>query len=163
MRVIYIAGTSHSGSTLLSLMLNANSEIMSVGEIQNLNRQLKIKPGQKSYPRCSCGASSLWQCNFWRAVDDYVRRKSGKSLLDLDMSDYSNAKDRCGANQVLFEAISSVSGKNFIVDSSKHPGRMASLMRIPDLNIYPVYLIRTPEGQINSVLKKRGGLVKPIL
>ena len=41
MRVIYIAGTSHSGSTLLSLMLNANSEIMSVGEIQNLNRQLK--------------------------------------------------------------------------------------------------------------------------
>ena len=163
MRVIYIAGTSHSGSTLLSLMLNANSEIMSVGEIQNLNRQLKIKPGRKSYPRCSCGASSLWQCNFWRAVDDYVRRKSGKSLLDLDMSDYSNAKDRCGANQVLFEAISSVSGKNFIVDSSKHPGRMASLMRIPDLNVYPVYLIRTPEGQINSVLKKRGGLVKPIL
>ena len=96
MRVIYIAGTSHSGSTLLSLMLNANSEIMSVGEIQNLNRQLKIKPGQKSYPRCSCGASSLWQCNFWRAVDDYVRRKSGKSLLDLDMLDYSNAKDRSG-------------------------------------------------------------------
>ena len=157
MRVIYIAGTSHSGSTLLSLMLNANSEFMSVGEIQNLNRQLN------SYRRCSCGASSLWECNFWRAVDDYVRWKSGKSLIDLDMLDYSNAKDRFDDNQVLFEAIGSVSGKTFIVDSSKHPRRMAYLMRIRDLNVYPVYLIRTPEGQINSVLKKRGGLVKPIL
>jgi hypothetical protein len=35
MRVIYIAGTSHSGSTLLDLMLNAHPEIISVGEVLN--------------------------------------------------------------------------------------------------------------------------------
>jgi hypothetical protein len=40
MRVIYIAGAAHSGSTLLDLMLNAHPEIVSVGEVLKLNRQL---------------------------------------------------------------------------------------------------------------------------
>ena len=163
MRVIYIASTSHSGSTLLSLMLNANVEIISAGELQNLNRQLQIKPRRKIYPRCSCGAPSLWQCNFWRAVDGYVRSKLGKSLLDFDMLDYSNLNERCADNPALFKAIASVSGKDLIVDSSKHPGRLSYLMRFGGLNIYPVHLIRSPEGQINSVLRKRPGLVKSIL
>ena len=43
MKVIYIAGTSHSGSTLLDLMLNAHPQIVSVGEMVNLNRQLTYK------------------------------------------------------------------------------------------------------------------------
>ena len=46
MRVIYIAGTSHSGSTLLDLMLNAHPAIFASGEVLKHNRQLKIKdPG----------------------------------------------------------------------------------------------------------------------
>ena len=38
MRVIYIAGMSHSGSTVLNLMLNAHPEIFAVGELIDLNR-----------------------------------------------------------------------------------------------------------------------------
>ena len=163
MRVIYIASTSHSGSTLLSLMLNANVNIISVGELQNLNRQLKIKERHKLYPRCTCNAPSLWQCTFWRAVDDYIRAQSGKSLLDLNMLDYSDADERRAANPALFKAIASVSGKELIVDSSKHPRRMSYLLGFQDLNVYPVHLIRSPEGQINSVLRKRGGLLKALV
>ena len=48
MRVIYIAGTSHSGSTLLDLMLNAHPAIFSAGEVLKLNRQLGIDPPRKS-------------------------------------------------------------------------------------------------------------------
>ena len=47
MKVIYIAGTSHSGSTLLDLMLNAHPEIISVGESINLPRHLGYKMPRK--------------------------------------------------------------------------------------------------------------------
>lgn len=33
MRLIYIVGTAHSGSTLLDLILNAHPQIVSVGEL----------------------------------------------------------------------------------------------------------------------------------
>ena len=38
MRVIYLAGMSHSGSTLLSLMLNAHPDICAAGELIDLER-----------------------------------------------------------------------------------------------------------------------------
>jgi hypothetical protein len=60
MRVIYIAGTSHSGSTLLDLMLNAHPAIFSAGEVLKLNRQLGINhPRKQNSAPCSCGAPSL--------------------------------------------------------------------------------------------------------
>ena len=163
MRVIYIAGSSHSGSTLLSLMLNANPEIMSVGEIQNLGRQLKIKPKRQKYTRCSCGTSSLWECAFWTAVDECVQKRSGKSLANHNMLDYSDLNKFRASNAVVFKAISDISGNRFIVDSSKDPKRMAYLMRFRDVEVYPIHLIRKPEGQINSVLKKRGSLLKSVI
>ena len=59
MRVIYIAGTSHSGSTLLDLMLNAHPAIFSAGEVLKLNRQLGINhPRKQTGAPCSCGAPS---------------------------------------------------------------------------------------------------------
>lgn len=89
MRVIYIAGTSHSGSTLLDLMLNAHPAILSAGEVLKLNRQLGIKNARKgTHAQCSCGAPSLWECRFWSGVDRRTRETSGKSLTDLDMLDY---------------------------------------------------------------------------
>jgi hypothetical protein len=57
MRVISIAGTAHSGSTLLDLMLNAHPEIVSVGEVLKLNRQLRyLNPERRTYVEGSCGA-----------------------------------------------------------------------------------------------------------
>ncbi len=88
MRVIYIAGAAHSGSTLLDLMLNAHPDIVSVGEVLKLNRQLAYRdPERKTYAPCSCGAPSLLQCEFWSAVDAQSRASTGKSLAELDVLD----------------------------------------------------------------------------
>ena len=52
-KVIFIASLSHSGSTLLDLMLNAHPQVASVGELKQLgrfarlekpNRQLRVRP-----------------------------------------------------------------------------------------------------------------------
>jgi hypothetical protein len=163
MRVIYIAGTSHSGSTLLDLMLNAHPEIFSAGEVLKLNRQLGFKNAQKqTYAPCSCGAPSLWQCAFWSGVDQRTRQTSGKSLTELDMQDYGERDAARAPNAVVFKAIADVAGKSFVVDSSKLPKRMSYLMRLKELDVYPVHLIRDPKGQINSVARKYGGFLKHI-
>jgi hypothetical protein len=162
MRVIYIAGTSHSGSTLLDLMLNAHPAISASGELLKLNRQLKIKDARRgTHAPCSCGAPSLWECPFWSAVDRRTRDTAGKSLTDLDMQDYG-ASGESAPNAVVFRAIADVSGKSFVVDSSKLPGRLSYLMRVKELDVYPVHLVREPKGQINSVVRKHGGFLKHI-
>jgi hypothetical protein len=163
MRVIYVVGTSHSGSTLLDLMLNAHPAIFAGGEVLKLNRQLQVKdPRRDVYPHCACGAPSLWQCPFWSRVDERTRATSRKSLVDLDMLDDAELDGSRAPNAIVFKAIAETSGKRFIVDSSKLPKRLSYLMRLKDLEVYPVHLIREPKGQIHSVRRKHGGLVKHI-
>lgn len=164
MRVIYIAGAAHSGSTLLDLMLNAHPDIVSVGEVLKLNRQLAFRdPERKRYAPCSCGASSLWDCKFWSAVDVKTKVSAGKSIAELDILDSAARDPHYAPNVILFDAIAAVSGKNFIVDSSKIPRRLGHLMQLPELEIYPVHLVREPKGQIASVMRKHGGFLKNIV
>ena len=54
-KVVFIASLSHSGSTLLDLMLNAHPEVASVGELKQLGRFARLeKPNRRL--RCTCGA-----------------------------------------------------------------------------------------------------------
>jgi hypothetical protein len=83
-----------------------------------------------------------------------------KSLEEIDLQ----GTDESDSLEVaLFSAISQVSGKNIIVDSSKHPSRLQRLLRIPELEIYPIHLVRDPKGHICSVKRKHGGFFKHIL
>ena len=133
MRVIYISGTSHSGSTLLDLMLNAHPAIFASGEVLKLNRQLKIKDARRgTHAPCSCGAPSLWECQFWPAVDRRTRETSGKSRVDLDMLDQTELDAVSAPNAVVFKAMAEVSGKSFVVDSSKLPGRLSYLTTLKE-------------------------------
>jgi hypothetical protein len=163
MKLIYIAGTSHSGSTLLDLMLNAHPAILSAGEALKLNRQLEAQATRKrSFVPCACGAPTLWECPFWSRVDAKTRETSGKSLSDLDMQDYSVADASVAPNAIVFEAMAAVSGRDVIVDSSKLPKRLSYLLGLKGLEIYPIHLIRDPRGQINAVVRKHGGFLKHI-
>ena len=157
MRVIYIASTSHSGSSLLSLMLNAHPEMVSVGELIDLNRRLQTRDNTRCSP-CNCGAPSLRQCEFWSRVDEVARQTEGRSLEELDVWNYGPSSP----NAAVFRSISKVAGKRFIVDSSKRPGRLSHLLQLEDVAVYPIHLIRDPRGQICSMIRKNGGFTKHI-
>jgi len=156
MRVIYIASAAHSGSTILDMMLNAHPKIISVGEVLKLNNVKYWKSGDVKVTRCSCGASGLLQCAFWSRVNAWIKETYGKSLADLNVDDYRRRDVANEPNTLLFRAISEVSGKKFIVDSSKSPHRLDYLLRREELNVYPVHLVRRPEGQIASVVDRFG-------
>lgn len=62
-RLAFVVGTGYSGSTLLSFLLNAHPDIVSVGEATG---PYELVLDQRTYP-CSCG-KELAQCDFWRRV-----------------------------------------------------------------------------------------------
>ena len=59
-KVIYILGTSYSGSTLLGYILHGSKEIFNLGELKNYERACKNEKKVK----CSCGLK-LKECHFW--------------------------------------------------------------------------------------------------
>jgi len=156
MRLIYIVGTAHSGSTLLDLMLNAHPQIVSVGEVLKINRPPKLFRSGAAKSVCTCGAPCLERCEFWSRVLRQIEESEGKSLSDLNVQDYGNFDAAHAPNVVLFRAVAEVSGRNFIVDSSKLPKRLHHLMQFDELDVYPIHLVRDAKGQIASVLKMNG-------
>ena len=91
LKVIFIASLSHSGSTLLDLMLNAHPDVVSVGELKQLGRFARFeKPGRRL--RCTCGAESLVSCDFWSRVSAMTKARIGRTIRDLNVEDYDRRR-----------------------------------------------------------------------
>ena len=74
--LVYIASVGYSGSTLLDMLLGGSSEITSLGEVHSLAKHA-IRDAV-----CTCG-EPISQCDFWRAVEEELRKESGDPHLDL--------------------------------------------------------------------------------
>jgi hypothetical protein len=160
-KVVFIASLSHSGSTLLDLMLNAHPDVASVGELKQLGRFARQEKAHRKL-QCTCGASSLWSCDFWRRVSDHTQSAVGRTIGELNVEDYEDRAQFDEDNVALFEAIATVSGKHYVVDSSKQVTRLALLLENPALDVYPIFLIRDPKGQICSSQKTASSLLRLI-
>lgn len=150
MKVVYIASSAHSGSTLLDLMLNGHSRGFTVGEIKQLPRYVGEDKLKK---RCTCGAPSVLECPFWDKVNALVQERWGRTLGDLNIDNYDDMDGCRRDNRILFEAVGAVSGAGFVVDSSKEAKRLEMLLETPGLDVFPIFLVRNPKGQILSVTR----------
>ena len=65
LRVVYVAGSGHTGSTLVALLLNAHPQIVSVGETA-VKPKIRRK-GHAAQQTCSCGAT-VATCSFWQRI-----------------------------------------------------------------------------------------------
>ena len=115
MKIVFIASLSHSGSTLLDLMLNASPDIVSVGELKKLGRFARFEQ-RKSRHSCTCGCPSLWDCGFWSKVNAHTKEVTGQTIAEINVENYSDKQSFQRDNITLFSAISSVSGKKIIVE-----------------------------------------------
>jgi hypothetical protein len=170
-RLVYLLGPSHSGSTLLALLLGSHPEIATVGELKQTSL------GDLERYRCSCGVEIL-HCPFWSAVRDdlrkggwaftpgdgstdlvagtgpYVRRllrplhRGSAFELGRDLALHTAPSWRGHlarwqrANARLAEAVSRLTGKKVVVDSSKIGIRLKYLLRNPALDVRVVRVIR---------------------
>ncbi len=81
--VVFVAGSGHSGSTLLALLLDAHPEIACVGEAS-------VKPrirrrGDSAQAVCSCG-TRIGECPFWTEVFSLVQAQG----LAFGASEWTN-------------------------------------------------------------------------
>ena len=164
--IIYITSLGASGSTLVDLLLSAHPEVFSVGEVVNLSELTHLKRNDRAVyalgNECTCGAPTLAECPFWARVDEVIREGSGLSLKDLELHVH-NREHFERDNRLLFEAVAEVSGKRYVLDSSKDPKRLAALLGAGFADVRPIHLFRDPRGMINSRLKRGYRLLRMCL
>jgi hypothetical protein len=174
-RLVYILAASHSGSTLLAMLLGGHPEICTIGELKATSM------GDVDRYLCSCRAR-VRECPFWSAV----RGDMASRGLDFDITDAgtdlaSGAGPQIGRllrplhrgpvlelardaalrlspgwrsrlsrfqarNAALAASVCALTGKNVIVDSSKVGIRLKYLLRNPALDVKVVRMIRDGRG-----------------
>lgn len=174
-RLVYILAASHSGSTLLAILLGSHPEICTVGELKAASM------GDVDRYLCSCRAR-IKECPFWSAVSgDMAERGFDFDIADAGTDLVSGAgpylrrllrplhrgpvlefvrdaalglspgwRSRLSRfqerNSALAETVCARTGKEVIVDSSKVGVRLKYLLRNPALDVKIVRLIRDGRG-----------------
>ncbi len=176
-RVIYIAGSGRSGSTILATLLGGHPALLSVGELERLPSDGWIR---NEY--CACGRRAA-ACDFWSAVRErwgdlvpdadpsrlvalqrrFTRRRSLLRML-LPALTRGEAFRRFERDTgALLRAIADEAGADAVVDSSKSPVRALALARMETVDLRVVHLVRDGRGVLSSLRKGyrkdvRGGI-----
>jgi hypothetical protein len=151
--IVYIIGMSHSGSTLLDLLLGSHSKTCSVGELIALSSAGKPGRQERILARpCDCGAPTKLDCQFWGEVDRRLQRACATSLRTVDLDARDPVAFRT-ANRAVYDAIAEVSGRSFIVESSKRISRYRRLVEA-GFDVRPIHIVRAPHGVVASNVRK---------
>ena len=170
-KLIYIAGSARSGSTLLDIVLGNHSNTFSVGELNKL-----FKSGLINSELCSCG-NVVKDCDIWKDIIDewqsqaklefseysklvrfYESRKNWVRLLKELKRPSDRFKIYLNDTKKLYSIISQVTFCDTLIESSKSPNRALILSHIyPKKTLIVVHLLRKFSNVLNShkkILKK---------
>jgi Sulfotransferase family len=164
-KVLYIAGTGRSGTTLLDRILGQLDGFFSAGELENIWQR-----GILADRRCGCGMP-FSRCPTWTAI---LRRAFG-GLDGVDAARMAALGRRhTGPRSVpavlagrdgradpdtvvyreelarLYRAVEQETGCGVIVDSSKSPLYARQLETLPGVDLYLVHLVRDPRATAHS-------------
>jgi hypothetical protein len=143
-KVIYIFGSGHTGSTLASLLLGCHSRIECVGELKAYERSL-----QSGRP-CNCG-QPVAECPYWKSVHGSLGVVPGNGFEGLNSTE-SDTFAR--ANIAFSKAIFEVSGKDCLCDSSKSKRRVLAYLKSDVFDVRLLHLVRDPRAVACSNLRK---------
>lgn len=151
------------------MAVGQNHDVASLGEVVNLLR------AYKGGELCSCG-SRVNECEFWDNVvkiwkEKYHLDDRGVELFERMDRKFSHPRSFLGflygAFSVgskkynfyvrllsgLFSVCAEVSGKSMLVDSSKSPTRFLALMNGGSGEVFPIHLVKNPDGILESLGK----------
>ncbi|MGF1454684.1 MAG: sulfotransferase [Alphaproteobacteria bacterium] len=163
-RVVYILGSGHCGSTLLHLLMNAHPELCGTGELTFLTKMKKraMEEGP-DVKELEAVRSEFWQSVFERfqaESDVALEELSLREFINSPMADYIRGSGRYPAwramHLALFRALGEVSGREWVIDSSKTAGRCLQLHGVLGDRMRVIHLVRDRRGVFSSYLKKYG-------
>lgn len=169
-KVLYIMGSSRSGSTILDSILGELDGYFSAGELRFIWRRLL------EHRRCGCG-QPLEVCEVWsRVLQDIVpgevqeaarlnydrqrrntRTKHTGGLLRRQAGDFGSEEltAYAGTTAALYSKVAEVAGAKVIVDSSKRISDGALLRLLPGFELFFVHLVRDPRAVAYSRRKTK--------
>jgi hypothetical protein len=180
LRVLYVMGIYHSGTTVLSNLVGQLDGYFAVGELRTLWPKL-TRPRY----RCGCGellqecpvwrpildsalgegedrvalAREMWRCqraalheyHTWLRVGSVLRYRRRGLPTSGPLARYAEGLTR------LYRGIASQTGAEVIVDSSKEPTDAALLLLMPEVDPAFVQIVRDPRGMVYSILRVKAG------
>ena len=160
-KLIYIAGTARSGSTILEILLSNSPYYCGAGELTHF-----YNDAINHNIHCSCQQHAKdcpqWKTLYSRFSDDagaaYKMTKfdSHKGFISQLLPLNSRATLRAAGKlnkQVLRSLIKRKPTTNTVIDSSKYCGRALMLYRYTDVDTKVIFLTRSPAGLIHAFSK----------
>jgi len=166
-KIIYLMGMGRSGGTIIGRLLGQMRNSVYIGELRYLWQRGFIENW-----RCSCG-EKFSNCDFWQSVIKDINILDKSIFMVKEIHDKYDKTSRyfnlivnkllnrkrffepyCRYVEEVYEGISSKTGKNIIVESSRYPSRAISLSCCDKFEIYVIHLIRDPRGVIYSQQKE---------
>lgn len=169
-KIVFIAGHTRGGSTLLSMLLGQQNDFFAAGELHRIWRA-----GFLNNELCTCG-KPFKECDFWNEV---IRKAYGGWDQVNPQEMMSLTKDVLSAGKMhfliypsispswykeklnlvldvwrkLYQGIQKVSGSRIIVDSSKVSMYSLALNLIPNFDVHTIHLNRHSCGVAYSKQK----------
>ena len=181
----FIMAASHSGSTLLAMLLGSHPQATTIGDTGGTFHR------RDPEYRCSCGCRAN-ECPFWLNIRDQMARRG----FDLDITDFGTrfryAENRfinralhaeyrglvletvrdlvlglsagwqrqfqiiAERNVALVETVNRITNSQILIDSSKHPLRLKFLLQIPELEVKVIHLVRDGRGVAHTYINDNG-------
>jgi len=149
--LVYVAGTGHSGSTLLDLLLGTHSRIESVGEFKRIGRLYEAPQIKQT---CTCG-EPFSTCPFWTRVRGMTDPRVDRSAWSVAPAKMLPADAPAPDDLEIFsQAILETSGKSVLCDSSKSIRWLRWLCRSGRFSIHLVHLVRDGRAVAHSNAKR---------
>jgi Sulfotransferase family len=169
-KVLYIAGSGRSGTTLLDRILGQLEGFFSAGELENLWER-----GMLADRKCGCGLP-FSRCPTWMAI--MQRAYGGPDGVDARRMAACN-RERTGPRRVpsvlargvrggdpatrsqretlhrLYQSVRQETGCRVLVDSSKSALYAEQLKTLPDVDLYLVHLVRDPRATAHSFQRRK--------
>ena len=136
-KVAYIFSFGHSGSTLLSLVLEQHQYTASIGEFLDLSEKLKKCTNER---KCSCG-ETVFDCPLW---GDFYRSIQTENPTDLK-AEYGLLLNSFAKNFPV---------ETVLVDSSKGLKNLQELHAHEEVDLRVIYLIKDFRSFVMSTKRK---------
>ena len=187
LKIIYIASSGRSGSTILDLLLGAHPSCWTLGEFHILPWELRthVKP-------CGCG-DSVENCPFWGSIvgelqdvllhgsisrfrDSYWGSRPllfGEIPFLASQSPWHRQKRKeqlhkygCDNERVLTKVLDRAKALKgdqvtWLVDASKSVYRLLWLKEAGQFDVRVIHLVKDPRAFVYSMCKNRPGLSRP--